>query len=149
MNKKDEVVCKDGCKHKKSGAGKFILGAALGATLGVLFAPRKGSETRKQLMNKIKDLVDSIKEIDVDEVRFEIEEKIEEIKEELTDLDKEKVLKIAKQKGEQIKAKSEELVNLAIAKGTPVVQNAAEEVRQKAILVVKEVLDKLEKKDEK
>ena len=32
---------------KKSGVGKFILGALVGAGLGVLFAPKAGSETRK------------------------------------------------------------------------------------------------------
>lgn len=147
MSKKNDELLERKDGKRKGGAGKFVLGALFGATIGVLFAPKKGSETRKQLMEKFKELVDNVKQIDVDEVRFEIEEKIEEIKMELSDLDKEKVLKIAKQKGEQIKYKSEELVNLAIAKGTPVVQKAAEDVRQKAIDVVKEVLDKLEKKD--
>ncbi len=36
----------------KKGWGKFIIGAGLGAGLGVLFAPKKGSETRKELMKK-------------------------------------------------------------------------------------------------
>ena len=34
-------------ENKKSGLGKFVLGAAIGAGLGILFAPKKGSETRK------------------------------------------------------------------------------------------------------
>ena len=34
---------------KKKGLGKLLAGVALGTGLGVLFAPKKGSETRSQL----------------------------------------------------------------------------------------------------
>lgn len=132
---------------KKSGICKFLAGAVIGAGLGILFAPKKGSETRRELKDKLDELANKVKGIDVEEVKESIELKIEEIKMELSDLDKEKVLKIAKEKGNAIKEKSEELVNLAVEKGTPVLQKAAEEVRQKAIEVVKEVLNKLEKKE--
>jgi gas vesicle protein len=135
-------------KNKKTGGlGKFLVGAAIGAGLGILFAPKKGSETRRELKVKLDELATKVKGIDVEDVKESIELKIEEIKQELSELDKEKVLKLAKAKGKQIKEKSEELVDLAVKKGTPILQKAAEDVREKAIEVVKEVLNKLEKKE--
>lgn len=127
------------------GWGKFALGAAIGAGLGILFAPKKGSDTRADLKNKFDEFLKNLKEIDSEEVKELIEKKIDELKEEIEDLDKEKVLKMAKKKANQIKEKSEELVELAIAKGTPVLENAANELREKAIIVIKDVLKKLEK----
>ena len=136
-------------KEKHSGLGKFIAGAAIGAGLGILFAPRKGSETRAQLKAKMNELVAQIKNIDIDEVKEEFNKKVEEIKAGLADLDKEKVLEIAKEKAAQLKEKAQELVDLAIDKGTPLLRDAAEEVRLKAIDVTKDVLKKLEKGEKK
>lgn len=136
-------------KTKKGGTGKFILGAAVGAGLGILFAPKAGSETRKDLKKKFDELLKKAKEIDMDEVKEDIQNKIEEIKAELADLDKEKVLEIAKKKGNDIKESCEQLVQMAIDKGTPVLEKAANEVREKTIEAVKEVLEKLEGKEKK
>ena len=134
---------------KKSGAGKFILGALVGAGLGVLFAPKAGSETRRELKEKMAELLKKTKEIDMDEVKEKITLKIEEIKEDLSDLDREKVLKIAKEKGNDIKDKCGELVQLAKEKGTPILEKAANEVREKAIDAVREILERLEAADRK
>ena len=129
---------------KKSGIGKFLVGLGVGAGLGMLFAPKSVSETRKDLKVKYDEFIKSLKDIDVNEVKDEFLNKIEDIRNELEDLDKEKVLKIAKQKGQDLKKKTDELVELAKQKGTPIVEEAADGVRQKAIEITKSVLNKLE-----
>jgi uncharacterized ferredoxin-like protein len=75
--------------------------------------------------------------------------RVNDLKEELEDLDKEKVLEIAKKKSEDLKKKANELVELAKEKGTPLLEKAANDVRQSAISVTKEVLRKLENNETK
>lgn len=133
---------------KKVGLGKFVIGAAIGAGLGVLFAPKKGSELRKELKVKLDDLIAQIKKIDIEEVKAEFDAKVEEIKTELADLDKEKALAIAKEKGSQLKEKAEELVNLAKKKGTPVLIDSAQDVLENVVKVSKDAIKKLEAKKE-
>lgn len=132
--------------NKKSGLGKFLAGIGIGAGLGILFAPKSGEETRKDLKLKIDNFINEVKNIDIVEVKDEFLKKVDEIKSEIEELDKEKVLEIAKSKSETLKTKVNELVELAKEKGTPVLQGAADDVRQKAINVTKDVLKKLEKK---
>ncbi len=134
---------------KKSSKGKFIAGALVGAALGILFAPKKGSETRKELKNKLNEMINKVKDLDMEEVKTNIEMKVVEIKTELEDLDKEKVLKIAKKKASDLKAKAEDLFNYAVEKGTPVLEKTASAIREKTIEVTKEILNKLEKAESK
>ena len=134
---------------KDGGLFKFVAGIGLGVGLGMLFAPKKGEELRKDLKVKLDELLNKAKEIDVKEVADDFMDRVNNLKRELEDLDKEKVLEIAKKKGEQLKVKAAELVELAKEKGTPVLEKAANEVRERAVLVTKDVLKKLEGKEAK
>lgn len=133
---------------KKKGFGKFLAGLAVGAGLGVLFAPKKGSETRAELKAKIEELYVKAKELDMDDVKENIEIKLAEIKETLSELDKEKVVEFAKEKAALVKEKCDELVKYVVEKGTPVMEKTANAVRTKATEISKEVVEKLEKKED-
>lgn len=131
---------------KKKGLGKLLAGVGIGVGIGMLFAPAKGEITRKKMKNKLNDMYESLKSIDADDVKRTIEKQINEISQELEDLDKEKVLRIAKAKGKAIVKKSEELYKLAVEKGTPILEKAADEIRLSAIEVLNSLTEKLETK---
>lgn len=133
----------------KRGYGKFVLGAALGAGLGLLFAPKKGEELRKDLKVKLDELINQAKEIDIEEVKKDFNRKVEDIKMGLVDLDKEKAIEIAKEKGAQLKSKAQELYDLAVEKGTPVLKKTANDILDSVIKVSKETQKKLSKEDKK
>lgn len=132
---------------KNNGLGKFVLGAALGASLGMLFAPKTGVEARKDLKKKANELLNKAKDIDIDEVKKTVEAKTDEIMMELQDLDKEKALKIVKTKSKEIQKKASDLVDYAIEKGTPALEKAAKSLKEKVIVVTKDILNKLEQEE--
>lgn len=127
----------------KRGLGKFVVGAGIGAALGLLFAPKKGEETRAQLKQMFEDLMNKVKSIDAEDVKVTVEEKIEELKEGLDSLNKEKVLAEAKKQAKKLQDQAEELVEYAIDKGTPVIEKSANAIKNKVTEVSQEVIDKL------
>jgi len=89
--------------------GKLVLGIvaglAAGTLLGVLFAPEKGSTTRKKICREGEDITDDLKE-KIDEFIDSISKKFDNVKKEATDFAKkamdkeeevEKDIKTAKQ----------------------------------------------------
>lgn len=133
---------------KQSGFGKFLLGAGIGACLGILLAPKSGKETRKELKEKMDNLIEKAKEIDIEDVKVTIENKIQEIKDDLKNLDKEKVASKIKEQAKKIKKKADELVEYAIDKGTPVIENAAKEVKNSTIKTLESITAKLKEEDQ-
>lgn len=129
---------------RKGGVFKFATGALVGVGLGMLLSPKKGEELRKDCKSKLDQLLEEAKKIDVNEVKENVTNKINELKKGLEDLDKEKAVDLAKEKGEVLKIKANELMELAKEKGTPVLEKTAKELKEKATLVTKEVLKKLE-----
>jgi len=129
---------------KKKTVGALLGGAAIGAGLGILFAPKSGAETRAELKVKMDDLLKKVKEVDMDDVKEYVVQKTDEIEAALKDLDAEKVMKIAKQKAKEIQKSAKDLVDYVKDKGEPMLEEAADAVREKAIAVTKSVLAKLE-----
>jgi len=131
---------------KKGGFGKFLGGLAIGAGLGLLLSPDTGENNRKALAKKIDELMKKIKEVDLDEVKDELLYKAELLQAELKNLDKDTAKEKVLDKATDIKVKAEELYKLAIEKGTPVVEKAADNVRKQAVKFLKDAEKKIENK---
>lgn len=126
------------------GLRRLLLGLGIGTGVGMLITKKTGKENREQLKARIDDLIEKAKSINSKELVKNIEKSIEDIKTGLSELDKEKVIEVAKTKSEELNNKLENLVKYTIEKGTPVLEKSASVVKEKTILVMKQILNKLE-----
>lgn len=90
-------------------SGKLLVGVlagvAVGALIGVLFAPDKGWNTRKRISKKAEDVVDDLKE-KFDEFLDTVAVKVDEAKEQASDLSEKVRNKAAEAKKEAKEATS-------------------------------------------
>ena len=77
--------------------GALLVGAAVGGVLGILFAPAKGTVTRKKIAGKSEDVTDALKE-KFDDFIEEIKDEIETVKHKAADFIKDGVSKAEKVK---------------------------------------------------
>ena len=73
--------------------GGFLFGALIGLTLGILYAPRPGEETRKLVKDKGIEITEKVKEKG-EEIKETFESKAQEIKEKGKEFLKKKDLEI-------------------------------------------------------
>jgi len=121
--------------------GKSLLaGIALGVALGVLIAPKKGSETRAELAAKLKSFLTEIE--DFDDISYDFEDKIAGMISELSSLDTEKISAVARKQARNIKQKADDIYELAKEKGTDKLKESAEEIQKSANDVLNEENEK-------
>lgn len=121
----------------------FIAGTIFGATLGIIFAPKSGKETRKDIVKKAKEIKNKAKNIDLDDIREFVVEKSADIEEKLCKLSKEKVLKNAKSLASTIKKDVSNLCNSIKDISEDVMQESVEKLKTKAEKTIEKVLSKL------
>ena len=125
--------------------GHFLTGALIGVGLGILLAPRAGSETREDLRKSFKNLTDSIKNIDIEATKALFLDKLSEIQTNLSTIDAKEAVNTIQEKTKMITKKCDELIKASQEEEIPAVEKAALEMKQKTTALAEEIIENIEK----
>ena len=91
--------------------GKFIAGVGIGTVIGMLLAPKKGSELRQDLKDKSQELYDKAQNMTKEDIETLVNNTIEEIKQAIEEFDLEEFKEATGAKLSNLKDKLEQLAN--------------------------------------
>ena len=89
----------------------FTLGALVGGAAALFLAPKSGKELQADLLEKVEDLQDKIKDFDQEAFKTTCKEQLEEIKTSITNFDFSESIQIIEEK---FKALNERVANLKV-----------------------------------
>ena len=124
--------------------GAMVGGALVGGAAGILFAPKKGSETREDIKKTINNLLEKTEVIDKDSVKKYIENQLEALDLEIVKLDELDSYKKAKRQAKKIIIKINKLIKYVKNKGIEDFEDLVEELKEKAEEISEEILTNLE-----
>ncbi len=120
-------------------------GIVLGGTLGVLFAPRKGSETREKIKLTFVNLKNKVSKIEEEDIKYYIEKKLNEIDDDIEVLEGTLEFKKAKKQAKKVIKKINKLIDYTTKKGYDEFEDLITELKEKASEISEEILTNLEK----
>ena len=120
-------------------------GIVLGGTLGVLFAPRKGSETREKIKLTFVNLKNKVSKIEEEDIKYYIEKKLNEIDDDIEVLEGTLEFKKAKKQAKKVIKKINKLIEYTTKKGYDEFEDLITELKEKASEISEEILTNLEK----
>ena len=120
-------------------------GIVLGGTLGVLFAPRKGSETREKIKLTFVNLKNKVSKIEEEDIKYHIEKKLNEIDDDIEVLEGTLEFKKAKKQAKKVIKKINKLIDYTTKKGYDEFEDLITDLKEKASEISEEILTNLEK----
>ena len=122
--------------------GKFIAGVGIGTVIGMLLAPKKGSELRQNLKDKSQELYDKAQNMTKEDIETLVNNTIEEIKQSIEEFDLEQLANSIKSSDEY--ANFKEAVNKVSTDLTSTISEIKTKIQDKDFDAVKKLDDAMD-----
>ena len=127
--------------------GHFFTGAIIGVGLGLLIAPKEGSETREKLKKSFNNLLDTIDNINIDKTSDSIVNKIVDLKNKITSINYEEAKEIINDKKEILDNECDNLIKEIKKEKAPKVVENVKKIKRKTNNLANDVIEKIDQKE--